>query len=214
MKEKRMNKKILVSCIGAAAIIVLTSFNSVVGNQNTNLSGKQDSPLFNIRMLRATNKPNQDTVSSEYIGKGKTSPVPLPTVNNKQSLFLKAIDIISTMDEATFNKFLVLVINNLHESSTVNQDDITKIIKVFHQLRENPDKFKRLPINEKESELNKLYTIGCPTVDCATFGRTPIFCLVLFITFPIWYPIVIIFRIFANITYKHNCLPTIFLNPC
>ena len=210
--EKRMNKKIMLSCIGATVIVVLASFTSVVGEEQTrNLSDGKDSPLFSIRTRRATNNPNSVVATSRYIGKGKTIALPLPSITDTQSLYLKAIDRISKMDDASFNEFLGAVIQKLHDSNKIKEEDLPKIEKLFHILRENPNEVKKYPINEEKSEQLKLWTFGCePSL---TFEASPLLCLTLLATLPIWFPILILYNLFLQITFRDSC-PTSYSFGC
>jgi hypothetical protein len=65
----------LIGCIGAAILLVLVSFNSVVGS-NTERQGvenKHISPLFSVRTDRKLNRPIIHDATSSFIGKGRWS---------------------------------------------------------------------------------------------------------------------------------------------
>ena len=67
-----MKKKIMLGCVVTTIIIVSASLTSVIGGQTVNSSNNKYSPLFKIRTQRFLNKQNNEVVTSEYIGKGKT----------------------------------------------------------------------------------------------------------------------------------------------
>ena len=204
--EKRMSKKIILCCIGAVIIILLASFTSVVGEEQTEyLSNKIDSPLFSIRTRRATNNPNSNIATSKYVGKGKTLALPLPSITDTQSLYLKAIDKISKMDDASFKEFLVIALQKLHDSNKIKEEDLPKIEELFHVLRENPNQIKKYPVDDTERDQLKLWTWGCHTVGCATLEYSPLFCLILIVTLPIWFPILILYNLYLQITSRDYC---------
>ena len=197
-----MNKKILLGCIGAIVIIMLASFSSVIGEQTRNSSEMKDSPLFHIRTLRATDNPNGEAITTDYIGKGKSITLPLSTHSNTQLFFRKAIESINKIDEASFNNFLETAVNKLRESEMVNKEDIPKLEELFHFLRKNPDEVKNYPVVERKSEQLKLWTSGCQTINCYTLQDTPILCFILLVTFPIWFPILMLYYLYLNFRYS------------
>ncbi len=74
-----MNKKILIGCFGAAVIIVLTLFTSVVGTQTTENLENNVSPLFEIRTERAIEIEVQKMKCS-FIGENNRFFVPRPEI--------------------------------------------------------------------------------------------------------------------------------------
>lgn len=196
--NKRMNKKILLGCIGAIVIIMLASFSSVIGEQTRNSSEMKNSPLFHIRTLRNTDNSNRVAITTDYIGKGKSITLPLSTHSKAQLFFRKAIESINKIDEASFNNFLKTAVNKLRESEMVNKEDIPKLEELFHFLRKNPDEVKNYPVVERKSEQLKLWTSGCQTINCYTLQDTPILCFILLVAFPIWFPILILYYLYLN----------------
>jgi len=76
----------LIGCIGATIIIILASFTTVIGVQNTKtITNKHNSPLFNMRAQRAISNTNGNTIDADYIKKGKTT-IPLPTYNKMDDI--------------------------------------------------------------------------------------------------------------------------------
>ena len=53
-----MNRKIFIGCIGAAILLILVSFTSVVGTQTFQSDNKvsPSSPLFTTQTIRSNNK--------------------------------------------------------------------------------------------------------------------------------------------------------------
>ena len=93
-----MNKKILIGCVGAAALLVLVSFNSVVGSNAEKLSieNKHISPLFTVRTDRKLNRATIQESTSNYIGKGKWSYLFPSTEKSLEVLIEKVINLIET----------------------------------------------------------------------------------------------------------------------
>jgi len=212
MKQKNISNKLIIGCIGITILIILTSFTTIAGKQNTNSSNNNHSPLFNIRTLRAINKQNREVVTSEYIGKGKILNLPLPKLNKNKNL-QKAVDGISLMNDKTFNKFLSTTITQLLNAEKIKNEDISKIKEIFQFFRENPNKAKNALLDAETIEQTKLMTKACElTVDlpCHTLYETPGLCyFLLVLLFPIWFPIFLAFSIFANITVKYTCYQNI-----
>jgi hypothetical protein len=208
-----VNKKITLGAIAVVVIIVSTSFTSVMGEQARDSSERKGSPLFTIRLLRATNKPYSEVVTSEYIGQEKTMAILFPAKNTTLSLFHKAVDGISKMDDASFNKFLNAAVNKLCYSNKVKEGELPNIKKTFQFMRENPDEVKKYAVDEKEGKKLSTHHIGCipPTFDhssvkcllyAATIFATILVMLpILFVTFPLWYPILVVFLLSGIMAY-------------
>ena len=195
--------------IGSAIIIILASFASVAGFQTIKSTSKKDSPLFSIRIHRATDQLHSDIVASEYIGKRKTTAIPFPTKNYTLIIFQKTIDGISKMDDFTFNKFVNAAISKLIKSNMVKEEDLVMIEELFKFVRENPEEAKKYPFDMKKHS----YTSGCPP---PTFDETPEWCFIIFmvlciliVTFPIWFPIYALYVVkenfFMNLSYRGLC---------
>lgn len=206
MKQTGMNNKIMISCIGAIIVIVLTSFTSVVGFQIPKSTLIKDTPLFSIRSRRATNRPYTRVINAEYIGKRKSINLQFPSTSTLL-LFQRAIDGIKQMNDITFNKFLDTATKNLFERHKINREEIPQIKEFFQYLRDHADQVKYYPITEKLQEHLNPYTFGCHTilVYCYTFDKSPVFCFFLLVTFPIWYSIIILRDIYHYLTWNYNC---------
>ncbi len=196
--KKIVNKKILLGCIGAIVVIILASFSSAIGGQTRNLSGMENSPLFHIRTLRTTDNSNGEGITTGYIGKEKSITLLLSTHSNTQLFFQKEIESLTKLDEASFNNFLETAVNKLLEAEMVDKEDIPRLKELIHFLRENPDELKSYPIVERKNEQLKLWTSGCQTVNCYTLQDTPRLCFMLLVTFPIWFPILMLYYLYLN----------------
>jgi hypothetical protein len=209
MKQKNIDKKILLGSILSVILIVMTTFNSVVGFHTTQSTPMIKSPLFTIRTQRAINTSNDQNVVSEYFGKTKTSAIPFPQQNTTLLQFQQAVDGISKMDDHTFYAFVDATMDTLQKTNTIDNDDISKIKELFQFVRENPEDAKKYPFDLRKHS----YTIGCPP---PTFDETPEWCFTLFvfvilllITSPIWLPIYALYvfkeNLFMNLSYRHLC---------
>jgi hypothetical protein len=185
-----MNQKLLLSaaCIGAAILVVLASFTTVVGVQSAK-SDFVDSPLFGVRSRRAIDSENQDIVC-EYVGKGKEIVIPLPKRDNETVLIQRAIDILRGMDDREFDKFVGFFISKMKEKNVVKKYQIPEIRQALFQLRNNPKILKNL----RGDRYDAYY--GCPTLG--------IFCWILL--FIIWFlKDYIPFVILIIVTFLRGC---------
>jgi hypothetical protein len=133
-----VNKKLLIcGSILAVVLIVLASFTSVVGFQSTK-SKLVDSPLFSIRTRRAIDAEEQDTITCEYVGKGKEIVIPLPIRDNRISLLNKVLTSIERMNDKQFQRFSALIINRIRQDNRYKSIDTDEIDSALSQLRENP----------------------------------------------------------------------------
>ena len=209
MKQKSVNNRIILGSIVSAIIIISAAFTSVGSFQTIKSNYEKNSPLFSIRINRATDQLHSEIVTSDYIGKRGAIDIPFPTKNYSLILFQKTIDGISGMDDLTFNKFVNAAIVKLVESNMVKEEDISTIEELFKFVRENPDEAKKYPFDMKKHS----YTIGCPP---PTFDETPEWCFTIFVfvcilivTFPIWFPIYAFYVIkegfFMNLSYRNLC---------
>lgn len=131
--------KIIIGCIGAVIILILASFSSVVGFQNTKLNITPVSPLFNIRSKRAVNVENQNTLKCDYVGKGKESILSFPTMKERTRL---VIDKIRKMNSKIFEMFKIFVIKLARKDINIKNKDIGELIDELNQLREKPEMLK------------------------------------------------------------------------
>jgi len=176
----------LIGCIGAAALLVLVSFNSVVGSNTEKLSieNKHISPLFTVRTDRKLNRAIIQESTSNYIGKGRWSNL-FPTTEKTLKVWIeKAIHLIET------NPALIYVI--LNKASKVpavdkilnkNGIEIKDFKDQLNQLNKNPEIIKEelskiaqehdIPIPDPEPQgLSTSSAIGCFII--AVFAFLPL----------------------------------------
>jgi len=198
-----MKNKILLGCIVAGIILISSSFTTVIGQQNNNSSEKDDSPLYNIRALKSTNRKNIGLIDTFYIGKGKTT-ISLPTLDDIKLVFQDAIKRIKQMDETNFNKFIHQVIEKTPKNTL--KKDIPQIYRFFNFIRDNPKIDYQFVLNEN---IQRSPDTIPPTADCITIANghlwSPYWCLFLIITVPIWLPLLVLQIIYSGITYRLDC---------
>ncbi len=151
-----MNKKILIGSIIAVAVLIGVSFTSVVGYRSVE-SDMKVSPLFNIRTNRAIDEESED-LSWEYVGKGFGINIPFPTRDNKVESLDRFVNIIRTMDEKSFDRFVDFIFLNLNQIEDFREYNNKEIILYLNQLRYNP--IKIIP-NILEGEEGNLHTYEC-----------------------------------------------------
>ena len=147
-----MNNKILIGSIIAVVILILVSFTSAVGFHSVKSTSAIDSPLFGIRTRRAIGQGQQD-ITTDYLGHGEETNLHLSNRIKRAEQVQKAIDIISKMDDKTFNKFVSLIFSRIKQNSI----DDEEIVIVLNQVKNNQE------INETAVPLpiwNDPYTIG------------------------------------------------------
>jgi len=200
-----MKKKIIIGSIGAAVLIVLASFSSVLGGQSNDDTEKQSSPLFAIRTQRAIGTQNTDLLKTSYPGKEKISLKFLMKSKEMKEQLYEAIDGIYGMSNKSFNQFVNNVDKKLCEQKDITEEDILSLLDLFRIAREKPDAVKLLASNEmKNNSLKNMHTVTCYTI---YFGNCPLYDLlvmILILTFPIWYPIYLLYKIIK----ENKKLPT------
>ena len=161
-----MNSKSSICCIGLAVVIITTSFAAAVGFQTVKSNSAINSPLFVVRSKRAVDEENK-VLTCKYVGKGIT--LPFPKWDDKTIMIQKVIDRISKMDDKTFEKFIVHIIDSAKKNNRFIGVNPDRIREAFYLLRFND---KLIPIFNADTE-NKhhLWTPGCTkTSDCFTFN--------------------------------------------
>jgi hypothetical protein len=99
-----MKKKVTMSCIFAAVILVVMSFATVVGYQSVQANEKEySSPLFTVRTQRAIQKGDANGIST-FLGKGKQLNI-FPGETQRGELITAALKIFST-HPALLNRLL------------------------------------------------------------------------------------------------------------
>jgi hypothetical protein len=128
-----VDKKPLIGVsILAVVLLVLGSFSNVVGYQSVK-STVNDSPLFQTRTQRATNQ-QTNSITSQYLGMGKETLWQIPMSDNKTEQLRKAIDIISKMDDKTFEWFTKSCIQKIRQDNTFSETN-NEIIQMLQLLR-------------------------------------------------------------------------------
>jgi hypothetical protein len=125
-------KPLIVVSICAVVLLVLGSLSNVVGYQSVK-STVNDSPLFQTRTQRATNQ-QQNSITSQYLGMGKETLWQIPISDNKTEQLRKAIDIISKMDDKTFEQFIKSCIQKIRQDNTFSETN-NEIIQMLQLLR-------------------------------------------------------------------------------
>jgi hypothetical protein len=146
-----MNKKILLGSIIALCILIGVSITSVVGYRSI-VSDVKVSPLFSIRTSRAIDEERED-LSCEYVGKGNDISINFPGSNSRNTQLQKVIEVINTMDDDTFNRFVNFLINR--QVKGIKEENIPNLLKALYWLNRNPDKLHNFYTNKIE---NRYYT--------------------------------------------------------
>ena len=188
-----MNKKILIGSIIAVAILVLVSFTGVVGYQTTKSSTiARASPLFTVRSSRAIDEESKG-LNCDYVGKGEEHNIFLSPRISKVELLDKLANIISKMDDKSFDRFAKIVITNINQNNKINDVEVSneEIAVMLSQLRDNPEVIKNnlMMIDDKEPAFVSIQPIP--------------FCILLWI-FVI--PMAIIVQLFFMIPLRILCL--------
>ncbi|MBE3093907.1 MAG: hypothetical protein IMZ52_02665 [Actinobacteria bacterium] len=113
--------------ICAVVLLILGSLTNVVGYQSVQSSGVNESPLFFVRTKRAINQESKDTITSNYLGKGNGNLLYFPLRNNKTELLKNIFESIKKMDDATFQRFLILIKQHLRETTSLNDKQLHEI---------------------------------------------------------------------------------------
>ena len=134
-----MEKRILLGSIIAVVILVLVSFTGVVGYQTTKSSTiARASPLFSVRSKRAIDRDSKD-LTCDYVGKGQISRIFLPSPDSKIPLIREFIDKITRMDDKTFTRLLISIINRVNNNDRIRDENNIEIILSLHYLKKNPE---------------------------------------------------------------------------
>jgi hypothetical protein len=158
-----MKGKVVMGSIFAAAMIILVSFVSVVGYQSIKIKeSESSSPLFTIRTLRATQKAYENSLTSNYLGKGKsvwlsfqrTEFITKENIEQISSMIAKGnLGIIDSNNQQKLNLILEIIKNNLPEINKLifeKKIDFNMIIAKYSTLGNKELK------NELLKELNKI----------------------------------------------------------
>ena len=169
-----MNKQLLIGgSFLAVVVLVLVGLSSVVG-YNSVESGMKDSPLFHLRTQRAINK-EENVQTCTYLGKGKL--LPFPIRNDNSIIYQRFLDKISRMDDKVFDRFLDVIINNMHQDYNMIDEEIDEIITMFQMLKSNPQEIKKYIVTKERGSLSEdPDTVTDPITICYWFpGCVPYF---------------------------------------
>jgi hypothetical protein len=170
-----MDKKPLIGVsLCAVVLLVLGSLSNVVGYQSVK-STVNDSPLFQTRTQRATNQ-QQNSIISQYLGIGRETLLQFPFRDNRTEQLKKAINIISKMDDKTFQRFTELCIQKARQDDTLRDISRYQIAQALHLLKTKPEAIMN-SITERD---NHNMTSGYLSCDI------PIACLWFLLLWPIW----------------------------
>jgi len=122
----------------AVVLLVLGSLTNVVGYRSVQSSSVSESPLFSLRKQRATNQ-QQNSITFHYLGERKGTLLPFPTRDSRIELLKKSIEIISKMDNKTFERFIELSIQRTRQNNTFSDTNPNEISQMLHQLRTKPE---------------------------------------------------------------------------
>jgi hypothetical protein len=153
-----VDKKPLIGVtICAVVLLVLGSLGNVVGYQSVK-STVNDSPLFTIRTRRATNQ-QQNITTSQYLGMEKGNLWQFPIRDSRTEHIKKAIDIISKMDDKTFERFTELGIQRIKQDKSLKDTNSNDIVKALKLMKTKPVSIIDSFINRKNQDLTHGTTI-------------------------------------------------------
>jgi hypothetical protein len=188
-------------------LLVLGSLTNVVGYQSVKSTAVNDSPLFSVRTRRATNQ-QQNIVTSQYLGKGNGNVLYFPIRDNKIESLKRTIEIISQMDDKTFEKFTDLIIQRTMQDDTLKDINPNKIVQLLRQIRTQPKTITNMIMSRSNERLD-------PTnFNCYTILWGPPICyifiaIILVLVMLIYGPILIVLRLLT----MANC-PTAVVSEC
>ena len=185
-----MENKILLGSIIAVVILVLVSFTGVVGYKTTSSTIARVSPLFSIRSKRAIEKDSKD-ITCDYVGKGEAVSFPLPTLNSRNKLIQNGLEIFRGLDEDSFNRFVEVFRNRLHNDKEV--ENIGNLINSLKQLNDTSNELISDILDDYRLEnytiFNRPCSIGVGLVWIPGCIVIPLFLLLLIIIGYIFPPI-------------------------
>jgi len=192
-----MDKKLLIMLsICAVILLVLVSLSNVVGYQSLKSNAINDSPLFNIRAQKANNRDDKNQLSSEYLGKGKNNLL-IPLSHEIAWFYQKVIERINRMDEASFSKFITIIIIQKDFEPSLKNINSQEITTTLYRLRND----RNLNFGEKthETPLRSAQSTAC-VINCVLNLLFGLFNLLLLVYF--------------TIKYHGDCMVTIIPNQC
>lgn len=141
-----VKKPLIVVCLCAVVLLVLSSLSNVVGYQSVKSTASIDSPLFNIRTQKAISQDSKILLTSGYLGKGRNAfQIPMP--DNRTVLYQKIVEKIRSMDEATFNNLITMIMLQKNHVPTLKNINSQYIITVLYQIKNNQNSLLNLKID-------------------------------------------------------------------
>jgi hypothetical protein len=142
-----MKKKIIIGCITVVTIIIITSFNSVIGENDDSTNRAYTSPLFIFRNINTLENNHKNKINSRFLGENRIISIPIEKCDKKYDL----IDIISSLDE---NKFINIIKQMIHNTNQKKHD-----VKLLDELKNDLKFVKENLENEKNplSNFEKKY---------------------------------------------------------
>jgi len=165
-----MDKPLIVVSICAVVLLVLGSLSNVVGYQSVKSTTVSDSPLFQTRTQRATNQ-QKNIITSQYLGMGKGNLWQFPMRDNRTEHIKKAIDIISKMDNKTFERFTEFCIQGIRQDKSLRDANLNDIVKALYVLKTKPETIINSFINKNNRDITSsgLNTIGNWFLGCVLY---------------------------------------------
>jgi hypothetical protein len=136
-------KKSIGICVGAAFLLVLASFSSVIGLSASDSSSNQNtvrSPLFAIRTARSTGTSPSQLVKPSYLGKGLMTHLFVSNKPSFQSLVDKALHLLQNQP-VIIEKALQKALRDPQIQSLLKEKGITQqgIMAYFSQVKDQPE---------------------------------------------------------------------------
>jgi len=137
-----MEKKTLVLTISAAVVIVIASFSSVIGSKNVQSTQNVESPLFTVRTHRSIHTDNEQTLQSQYLGKGVKSYLFSPIQPSLNSALDRTVKLLNTNPDF-FTKFLKVLSSNPQVIALLQENGMTvaEFKTYLNRLKNDPSLF-------------------------------------------------------------------------
>ncbi len=138
-----MKKKILIVSFGAALLLILTSYTSVIGLQTTtdNDSALISSPLFVVQTLRSTNQ-KTTMLQTNFLKKGQHENLFLTAQNINQDTITKALQLFA-VHPTIFIELLAKLQKTPYYNTIIKTLEIKtpNIVPYLHIMQDNPSLF-------------------------------------------------------------------------
>lgn len=174
-----MNKKIVMGSIGAAIILILVSFTTVIGFQSTDSSKVKLSPLFQIRTKQIIDDEKLEKMESNYLGKNSNNIIPFSIDTSKNRMIQTMITRIQRMDTTEFSALKQLLLQKCREDSKLNHQ-LELIENELEKIRENLELLKNFIVSRVEKNPRLITVDGFWLPGCLLVSIFEIF-IILFI---------------------------------